>query len=111
MTGVEDLPDWAVVVTAALLVVGAMVTLIGSLGLVRLGSTYERIHAPTLGTTLGTGCIVIASIIFFTALKTRPVTHELLIGIFVTVTTPVTLMVLVRAAVFRERSETRPHRN
>ena len=31
--------------------------------------------------------------------------HELLIIVFVTVTTPISLMVLVRAAVFRDESE------
>ena len=51
-----------------LLFVGAAVTLVGSLGLLRLGSFYERVHAPTLGTTLGTGCIAIASMIYFTVL-------------------------------------------
>ena len=65
----------------------------GRLGLLRLGSFYERVHAPTLGTTLGTGCIVVASMIFFSVLETRPVLHEVLIAVFVTMTTPVTLIV------------------
>ena len=43
--------------------------------------------------------------IYFSVLQTRPVLHELLIAVFVTVTTPVTLMILVRAALFRDRSE------
>ena len=34
--------------------------------------------------------------------------HELLLGLFVTVTTPVTLMLLARAAVFRDRAEGNP---
>ena len=59
----RELPAWAAVLTAVLLLLGAAVTLIGSLGLLRLGSFYERVHAPTLGTTLGTGCIVLASMI------------------------------------------------
>ena len=88
-----------------LLFLGARSTLIGSLGLLRLRSFYERVHAPTLGTTLGTGCIVLASMIYFSVLQTRPVLHEILIVVFVTVTTPVTLMLLVRAALFRDRSE------
>ena len=66
-------------------------------------------HAPTLGTTLGTGCILIASMVFFSVLQTRPVLHEVLIAVFVTVTTPVTLMVLVRAALHRDRSEGNLH--
>ena len=43
--------------------------------------------------------------IYFSALQTRPVLHEFLIIVFVTVTTPVTLMILVRAALFRDRLE------
>jgi multicomponent K+:H+ antiporter subunit G len=105
MNEVAELPTWAAILTATLLVIGAAITLIGSLGLLRLGSFYERVHAPTLGTTLGTGCVAIASAIYFTVLETRPVLHELLITVFVTVTTPVTLMILVRAALFRDRSE------
>jgi multicomponent K+:H+ antiporter subunit G len=105
MNGMAELPAWAALLTATLLFMGAAITLIGSVGLLRLGSFYERVHAPTLGTTLGTGCIVFASMIYFSALQTRPILHELLIAIFVTITTPVTLMILVRAALFRDRSE------
>ena len=35
----------------------------------------------------------------------RPVLHEILIGVFLTVTTPITLMLLVRAALYRDREE------
>jgi multicomponent K+:H+ antiporter subunit G len=105
MNPTAELPPWAAVVTAALLFLGAAITLIGSLGLLRLKTFYERVHAPTLGTTLGTACIVLASMIYFSVLETRPVLHEILILVFVTVTTPVTLMILVRAATLRERWE------
>lgn len=105
MNGMSELPAWAAVVTALLLFLGAAITLIGSLGLLRFKSFYERVHAPTLGTTLGTGCIVLASMVHFSALQTRPVLHELLIAFLVTLTTPVTLMILVRAALFRDRLE------
>ena len=91
MKGMTELPAWAAVLTAALLFLGAAITLIGSLGLLRLKSFYERVHAPTLGTTLGSGCIVFASMIYFSALQSRPVLHELLILVFAMVTTPVTL--------------------
>lgn len=93
------------ILTATLLVAGAAITLVGTLGLVRLQTFYQRVHAPTLGTTLGTACIALASIIYFSALGTRPILHEILIVIFVTVTTPITLMILVRAALFRDMSE------
>ncbi len=105
MTGSAELPAWAMLLTATLVVVGAALTFIGSLGLVRLKSFYARVHAPTLGTTLGTGCIVLASMVYFSALQTRPVLHELLIVLFVSVTTPITLVVLVPAALLRDSSE------
>jgi multicomponent K+:H+ antiporter subunit G len=100
-----DLPAWAALATALLVVLGAAVTLTGSLGLLRLKGFYERVHAPTLGTTIGTGCVLIASILYFSLVQSRPVVHEILIAVFVTVTTPVTLMMLVRAALFRDRAE------
>ena len=98
----------AAAVTAVLLVVGAAIALIGSFGLLRLGTFYERVHAPTLGTTLGTACVAVASMVYFSALGSRPVLHEVLILLFVTVTTPVTLMILVRAAQLRDTYENKP---
>ena len=104
----RDLPAWAAIAVSLFLIVGSGLTLIGAFGFFRLPSFYERIHAPTLGTSWGTGGIVMASMIFFTVLGTRPVVHEILVGIFVTVTTPVTLMLLARAALHRDRAEGNP---
>lgn len=100
-----EIPLFSAILTAGLLIAGAATTLIGSLGLLRLRSFYERVHAPTLGTTLGTACIAIASMVHFSTLGTRPVLHELLIVVFVLVTTPSSLMILTRAAVLRDAAE------
>ena len=105
MSEVPDVPSLATILTATLLIGGATITLIGSLGLLRLRGFYQRVHAPTLGTTLGAIFIATASMIYFSALGTRPVLHELLVIVFVTTTTPITLMVLVRAARFRDGAE------
>jgi multicomponent K+:H+ antiporter subunit G len=105
MTVPEELPLWAALLTAILVLVGAAVTLIGSLGLLRLGTFYARVHAPTLGTTFGMACILAGSALCFSMLEARPVVHEILIAVFVTLTTPVTLMLLVRAALYRDRTE------
>jgi multicomponent K+:H+ antiporter subunit G len=107
MSAGVEIPIWVAVVTSLLLVGGAAVTLIGSIGLVRLETFYARVHAPTLGTTVGTASIAIASMLYFSVLETRPVLHEILILLFVTVTTPITLMILVRAATIRDRIEER----
>ncbi|MGH6860777.1 MAG: monovalent cation/H(+) antiporter subunit G [Phyllobacterium sp.] len=101
----EDLPLWLAVLTAFFILVGSGLTLAGAVGLLRLRSFYERIHAPTLGTTCGTGSVLIASMLYFTVLQSRPVIHEILIGLFITVTTPVTLILLTRAALYRDRTE------
>jgi multicomponent K+:H+ antiporter subunit G len=101
----SEIPVFSAVLTATLLIGGAAITLIGSIGLLRLRSFYERVHAPTLGTTLGTACLALASMIYFSALASRPLLHELLIVVFVTVTTPISLVILVRAAVFRDDCE------
>ncbi len=100
-----ELPLWAAILSAAFILLGSSLTLIGAIGLVRLGTFYKRIHAPTLGSSWGTAGIVMGSMIFFTAASSRLVIHEILIGIFVTVTMPVTLMMLGRAAIYRDRSE------
>jgi multicomponent K+:H+ antiporter subunit G len=100
-----EIPAWAEIVTAALVLAGAAIALIGSLGLVRLKSFYARVHPPTLGTTLGIGCIAMASMVYFSASQTRPVLHEILLVVFVLATTPITLTLLVRAALFRDQSE------
>jgi len=105
MSGPGELPVWAALSTAFLVLLGAGVALIGSIGLLRLDNFYARVHAPTLGTTLGMGSILAGSALCFSVLEARPVIHEILIAIFVTVTTPVTLMLLVRAALHRDRIE------
>jgi multicomponent K+:H+ antiporter subunit G len=110
----SELPEISVIpalLTAVLLVAGAAITLVGALGLVRLQTFYQRVHPPTLGTTLGVSCVALASMIYFSALGTRPILHEVLIVIFVTVTTPVTLTILVRAASLRDQSSSSARRN
>lgn len=107
MTHAENLPVWAALLTSFLILLGAGLTLIGAIGTLRFGSFFERVHAPTLGSSWGTGAIVLASIVCFSALGSRPAIHELLIGGFITATTPVTLMLLARAALYRARSEGR----
>jgi multicomponent K+:H+ antiporter subunit G len=103
-----SVPLWAAIAGSAFLLMGALLTLLGTVGLIRLPTFYERIHAPTLGTSWGTGGMALGSMIIFTAASARPVLHEILIALFVTVTTPVTLMMLARAAFYRDRSELNP---
>lgn len=81
-----------------LVLAGALLAFGGALGLVRLKTFYERVHPPTMATTLGTVLIGAASILHF------GVMHALLIVVFMALTTPVTFVLLVGAARRRRRS-------
>lgn len=103
MTHLDTLPWWIALPAAFFLTLGATLTLLGSIGFVRLKSFYDRLHAPTLATSWGAAGILIASALVFSWIGGRLVIHELVIGIFLLITTPVTLMLLGRAALYRDR--------
>ncbi len=99
------LPWWAEAITALLVVAGAAFAAIGSFGLVRLPGFFRRIHAPTLGATLGVWCITGATIVYFSVQGFQLFLHAVLIALFVALTAPVTTIFLMRAAMFRERQK------
>ena len=92
-----NLPLWADVALSALLVVGATFALIGSWGLARLSDFFKRLHGPTKTVTLGVGCVLIASALWF-ALQDTPSLHELLVTLFLFLTAPVSAHLMVKAA-------------
>ena len=96
-----DIPAWLAIPVALLLILGSLIALIGTLGLLRLPNFYQRIHGPAITVTLGAGCFLIASMLYFTVLQQRIVIHELLITVFIMLTAPVTSMLLMRTAVYR----------
>lgn len=102
----HTLPLWVAIPFVFFLLLGSLVALIGTLGLLRLPNFYQRIHGPAITITLGTGSILIASMIYFTGLQSRLVIHELLITLFVFLTAPVTSMLIMRAAVYRDLRRT-----
>lgn len=52
---------------------------------------------------MGCGCVLAASILVFSVLSARPVFHEVIITLLLVVSSPVTAMLLMRAAVYRNR--------
>ena len=105
MNHLDALPPWTAITVAVLVLLGALFAFVGSIGLLRLKDFYQRVHAPTLASTLGTFFMLAASITCFSVLHSRPIFNEILIGVFLTLTTPITLMLLVRAALARDREE------
>jgi multicomponent K+:H+ antiporter subunit G len=91
--------EWAV---AALLVLGVLFALVGSWGLAKFDDFFKRVHGPSKATTLGVGCVLVASMLW-----TRSSGHELLITLFLFLTAPVSAHLLVKAAM-KLKPGTRP---
>lgn len=100
---IDTLPIWVAIPVALLLLASGFLTLTGSLGLLRLPTFYTRIHAPTLGNTLGVFGVLLASILVSSTLEERWVVHQILITVFLVITSPVTAMLLMRAAIKRQK--------
>lgn len=104
MSTAIELPLWVAAIVSILVVAGAATALIGSIGLLTLRTFYERVHPPTMGATMGVGLVLAASMLLFSTLESRAVVHEIAIAVFMVVTTPVTYMLLMRAARHRDPS-------
>lgn len=99
-----------------LVLLGAGFVLVGSIGLARLPDFFSRLHGPTKATTLGAGGALLASMLYFSTRGPALSTHELLIALFLFITTPVSAHLMARAALHLgiktgdARAEPAPHR-
>jgi multicomponent K+:H+ antiporter subunit G len=98
----DSLSLWVALPASILIAFSGVLALIGSSGLLRFAHFYQRLHAPTLASTLGTLCLVLASTVLSSVGAGRPVLHALLITLFLVIGTPITTMLLMRAAIRRE---------
>ncbi|MEZ5630388.1 MAG: Na+/H+ antiporter subunit G [Burkholderiaceae bacterium] len=102
------MPLWIEIVVAVLLLLSAVMAVASALGLVRLGDFFRRMHVPALTATLGVWCVTIASVFYFTALTGTLALDVWLIAILMSITVPVTTVLLARAALFRMRQRGDP---
>ena len=86
------------ILLSILVLTGAIFTFVGSLGLVRLRDFYTRLHGPTKATTLGVGCLLIASAVYFSMRDEGVSLHEVLVTLFLFITAPVSAHLLAKAA-------------
>jgi multicomponent K+:H+ antiporter subunit G len=86
------------ILLSLLILTGAIFTFIGSLGLARLRDFYTRLHGPTKATTLGVGCLLIASAVYFSVREEGVSLHEILVTLFLFITAPVSAHLLAKAA-------------
>ncbi len=99
----QILPLWLDIFISVVVVLGALIALIGSSGLLRLKTYFERVHAPSIIATMACWCIMHATVIYFSVQEHKLAVHAILIAIFIAITVPVTTIFLMRAALFRAR--------
>lgn len=100
---------WSEWLLSALVLVGAFFTLVGSIGLARLGDFFKRLHGPTKATTLGVGCLLLASIGLQAASTGALGLREALVALFLLVTAPISAHLMARAGL-QARLAPRPPR-
>lgn len=93
-----NLPIWADALVAILLVVGTGFALVGAIGLVKLGDFLKRLHGPTKATTMGVGCTLLASLVWFLTDPSSPHGREFLIAVFLFLTAPVASHLMILGA-------------
>ncbi|MGQ3675318.1 Na+/H+ antiporter subunit G [Xanthobacter sp. TB0139] len=88
-----------------LILASAFFLVVGSLGLARLPGTMRRLHGPTKATTLGIGCMLIASMVYAMGVRGELSFHELLITFFLVLTAPVSAQMVAKAYILRAKKE------
>ena len=94
---------WAQIVIAMLVLAGAALALLGSIGLLRLPTFFERVHAPAIIATSACWCILGGCLLFFSLQGKGLALQPALIALFIAITVPITTIVLMRASMFRAR--------
>lgn len=83
---------------SVLLLVSSFFTLVGSIGLVRFNQFFKRLHAPTKATTMGVGSVLVVSVIYHALIGNGLHPHELLITVFLVVTSPISAHMMSKAS-------------
>jgi len=96
-------PVWAEVAVAVLLILSGLFVVTSATGFLCLKHFFLRMHPPALAYTFGSWCVTLASVLYFTLLKSRPMLHPWLVTILLSISVPVTTLLLARVALFRRR--------
>jgi multicomponent K+:H+ antiporter subunit G len=96
MTAAE-MPWLLDILIALFMLFGALVALIGSFGLAKLPDFYMRLHGPTKASTLGVGCVLLGSLLFFSHQQEGLSVQEALVTLFLFATAPVSAHMLGQA--------------
>lgn len=85
-------------IIGTLVIIGTFLSLVTTLGIIRLPDLYTRTHAASKSSTLGILTILLGAFIFFWIEKEHPNGRLLLGIIFIFITTPVAGHLISRAA-------------
>lgn len=96
-----EIPLWIEIVASILIVLSGIITLIGNLGFVTLQYFRRRIHSPTLGNSLGLWFLMAASMLISYVLGDRLFFHEMLVIVFIFMTSPISWTLLMRSYVLK----------
>lgn len=102
--------NWVDIGTYAIafcLLVGAIFTAVGAIGLVKLPDAMTRLHAPTKVGTMGIGALLLASMISAFVFGEGSF-HELLIMAFLFVTAPISANFMSKVNIHRQSCDTTP---
>ena len=101
--------SWSEALVAVLLLASGVVVCTAGLGVRHLPEFFMRMHAPALASTLAVWLVALASIVHFSASQGSLALHVWLIALVLSITAPVTTVVLARAGLFRERQDGAEH--
>ena len=91
--------SWIIAIALVLaLAVGCFFILLGSFSLLKLSDFFKRLHGPTKASTLGVGCVLLASVGYHFFLGDDPQPRELLITAFLFITAPISAHMMAKAA-------------
>ena len=99
----DTVPLWAQIVVGCLLLLSAVLTLAAAWGVLRLRDFFERLHPPALARVGSAWCVTLASMLFFSLHDGTLQLRAWLIIIVLSITVPITTLMLSRAALFRAR--------
>mgnify|MGYP000978278562 CR=1 FL=1 len=91
--------SWLIAIAlVGLLAAGCFFIVVGSFSLVKLSEFFKRLHAPTKASTLGVGCVLLASVGYHAFTGSDPQPRELLITAFLFITAPISAHMMAKAA-------------
>lgn len=105
---IDTLSPLIVIPASVLMIVSGLLVLTASIGIVRLDNFLPRVHLQAIIYSVALWSLLLASLLLTFSLKDRTFLHEILIGLFIFITSPVSSILLVRSFVLREERAHQP---